>query len=122
MKCAYKNRLGANGELIARNYLISKNLKFIRNNFRFERAEVDLIFEDEKNKLLIFAEVKTRRNKNYGEPEEAVTFTKQNQIKKSALGFVQENEKYAGYDLRLDIVSVYLNNGKAEINHIKNAF
>ncbi|MBK8550152.1 MAG: YraN family protein [Ignavibacteria bacterium] len=122
MKCVYKNRLGANGELIAKDYLKGKKYKFITNNFRYERAEVDLIFEDEKNKLLIFVEVKTRRNKSYGEPEEAVTFSKQSQIKKSALGFISENEKYAGYDLRIDVISIYLDKGKAEINHIENAF
>ena len=122
MKCVYKNRLGANGELIAKNFLVNKNLKFIKNNFRYERAEVDLIFEDERNKLLIFAEVKTRRNKEFGEPEESVNYSKQNQIKKAAMGFVSENEKYADYDLRMDIVSVFLSQGKAEINHIENAF
>jgi putative endonuclease len=122
MKCVYKNRLGANGELIAKKYLTDNNYKFIKNNYRYERAEVDLIFEDEKNKLLIFVEVKTRRNKNYGEPEESVTLSKQNQIKKSALGFVNENEKYADHDMRIDIVSIFLDKGKAEINHIENAF
>lgn len=122
MKCVYKNRLGANGELIAKKYMTDKNYKFIQNNYRYQRAEVDLIFEDVENKLLIFIEVKTRKNKNYGEPEEAVTFSKQSQIKKSALGFVSENDNYAGYDLRIDVVSIFLNNGKAEINHIENAF
>ena len=122
MKCIYKNRLGANGELIAKKFLSEKNLTFIRNNYRYERAEVDLIFEDENNKMLMFVEVKTRRNKNFGEPEESVNYSKQNQIRKAALGFVSENDKYADHDLRIDVVSIYLNEGKAEINHIENAF
>lgn len=122
MKCVYKNRLGANGELIARKFLIDKDLKFIKSNYRYERAEVDLIFEDEKEKLLIFVEVKTRRSKEYGEPEESVTFSKKEQIKKASLGFVNENEKYHNHDLRIDVVSIFLNEDKAEINHIENAF
>lgn len=122
MKCVYKNRLGVSGELIAKKYLTDKNYKFIKNNYRYERAEVDLIFEDVENKLLIFIEVKTRKNKNYGEPEESVNTYKQNHIKKSALGFINENVKYADHDLRIDVVSILLNNGKAEINHIENAF
>ena len=122
MKCVYKNRLGANGELIARKYLLEKDLKFIKNNYRYERAEVDLIFENEKEKLLIFIEVKTRTNKEYGEPEESVTYTKQEQLKKAALGFISENEMYSGYDLRMDVVSILLKDGMAEINHIENAF
>ncbi len=122
MKCVYKNRLGANGELIARDFLSGKNYKFLKNNFRFQRAEIDLIFEIEEEKLLLFIEVKTRRNKKFGEPEESVTVTKQNQIRKAAMGFVIENNKYADYDLRIDVVSVFFSGGKAEINHIENAF
>jgi len=122
MKCVYKNRLGTNGEIIAKQYLIDKHLKFIRNNYRYERAEVDLIFENEKEKTLLFIEVKTRRSKEYGEPEESVTHSKKRQIKKAALGFVSENEKYQSYDLRIDIISIYLKEGKADINHIENAF
>jgi len=122
MKCVYKNRLGASGELIAKNFLSAKKYKFVKNNYRFERAEIDLIFEDEEKKLLLFIEVKTRRNKKFGEPEESVTITKQNQIKKAAMGFVFENNKYTDYDLRIDIVSIFFKERKFEINHIENAF
>ncbi len=123
MKCVYKNRLGANGELIAKNFLEErKKYKFIKSNYRFERAEIDLIFEDETNKLLLFVEVKTRRSRKFGEPEESVNSTKQNQIKKAAMGFVSENEKYYEYDLRIDVMSIFLSEGQAEINHIENAF
>lgn len=122
MKCIYKNRLGANGELIAKKYLLEKNYKFIKNNYRYERVEVDLIFEDTENKLLLFIEVKTRRNKKYGEPEESVTISKQNHIKKSALGFISEHPEYEKYDLRIDVISVLLNEDLPVINHIENAF
>lgn len=122
MKCINKNRLGANGELIARNFLTDKNLKFLKNNYRYDRAEVDLIFEDEMKKILLFIEVKTRRSKEYGEPEESVTHSKQQQIKKATLGFISENEMYSDHDLRIDIISIFLGEGKVEINHIENAF
>ncbi len=122
MKCVNKNRLGANGELLARKFLADKDLKFLKSNYRYERAEVDLIFEDEKTKILLFIEVKTRRSKEYGEPEESVNYYKQQQIKKAALGFISENVNYSDHDLRIDIVSVFLGNGKVEINHIENAF
>jgi putative endonuclease len=122
MKCIYKNRLGANGELIAKKYLEDKNYKFIKNNYRYERAEVDLVFEDEKNKILLFAEVKTRRNKNFGNPEESINIAKQNHIKKAAMGFVSENEKFSDHDLRIDVISILIKDGKAEIEHFENAF
>lgn len=121
-KCIYKNRLGANGELIAKNFLSQKGLTFIKSNYRYERSEADLIFEDPKNKILIFVEVKTRRNENYGRPEESVTVLKQEHIRKAAEGFISENEKYSDHDVRIDVISIMLKNGKAEIDHFENAF
>ena len=53
LKCVYKNRLGKNGEMIARNFLIEKGLKFLKANYRYERAEIDLIFEDSKTNTII---------------------------------------------------------------------
>jgi Holliday junction resolvase-like predicted endonuclease len=40
--------LGKYGEGVAKNYLKSKNYEMVAENFRHERAEVDLIFKDEK--------------------------------------------------------------------------
>lgn len=122
MKCIYKNRLGANGELIAKKFLSDKNYKFVKNNYRYDRAEVDLIFEDEINKILIFAEVKTRKNKNFGKPEESINKTKQDHIKKAAMGFVSENDKYSDHDLRIDVISILISDGNAVIEHFENAF
>lgn len=122
MKCIYKNRLGAAGELIAKNYLAGKNLKFIRNNYRFERNEVDLIFEDESKKILIFIEVKTRKNTSYGLPEESVTISKQKNIRKAVMGFLSENPDYSAHDLRIDVISILLNEKSPDIRHIENAF
>lgn len=121
-KCVYKNRLGKSGEIIAMNYLKESGLKFLKANYRFQRAEIDLIFEDVSNKTLIFAEVKTRMNKNFGEPEESVTPFKMENIRKAALGFIFENELYSAHDLRIDIVSILFTDGIPDINHIKNAF
>jgi putative endonuclease len=114
--------LGKYGEGVAKNYLQAKNFEIVAENFRFERAEVDLIFKDERKKILMFVEVKTRRSKTFGEPEESVTEKKQEQIIKSAQGFLMEHPEYDEYDKRFDVVSVYVKGYKEEINHIKNAF
>ena len=122
MKCIYKNRFGQSGELKAKEYLEKSNLKFIRSNYRFDRAEIDLIFTDEESKTLVFVEVKTRSSMNFGDPLEAVNALKQNQIRKAAMGFVSENDQYSGYDMRLDVVTVIKSNDKTEIRHYPNAF
>ena len=114
--------LGKYGEDAAKNYLESKNFEMVAQNFRYERAEVDLIFKDEKKKVLMFVEVKTRRSKTFGEPEEAVIEKKQKQLIKSAQGFFMEHPEFDEYEKRFDVVAVYVKGYKEEINHIKNAF
>lgn len=122
LKCVYKNRFGKNGELIARIFLIEKGLKFLKANYRYERAEIDLIFEDSETKTIIFVEVKARKNKKFGEPEESVNPAKQERIKKAAMGFILENESYSSHDLRIDVISIIFTDGVPVVNHIENAF
>jgi putative endonuclease len=114
--------LGKYGEDVAKNYLEAKDYELIARNFRYERAEVDLIFKDEKEKVLMFVEVKTRRSKTFGEAEESVTEKKQHQLVKSAEGFLMEHPEYDEYEKRFDVVAVYVKGYKEEINHIVNAF
>ena len=121
-KCIYKNKKGAFGELIARSFLEGKGWKFIRANYRFERSEIDLIFEIENEKTMVFIEVKTRANKKYGEPEESINGLKQSHIRKAAEGFVMMHEEYQKHNMRIDVVTVMFENESSSINHIENAF
>lgn len=120
-RCLYKNRTGKTGEAIAKRHLLNKGLKFLHANYRFEKSEIDLIFVDEDKKLVLFFEVKTRRNKNFGEPEESINNLKMEHLRKAAEGFVMNNEKYSGYDLRLDVITIMMGE-EIVIDHIENAF
>ena len=121
-KLVYKKRLGSFGEEKAKEYLESKGYELLVSNYRYDRAEVDLILKDEKQKMVVFVEVKTRRSKTFGEPEESINAAKQKQIKKAAEGFISENEEYMDYDLRIDTVSVFIDRKDVIINHTENAF
>ena len=121
-KCIYKNRLGKTGELIAKDYLIKKGYRVVAENFRYERSEIDLVFCDDEKNLLVFVEVKTRKNKNFGEPEESVNNAKQVTIRKAAEGFLLGNKEFGKHDLRIDVVGVFIGKLGPEINHIENAF
>ena len=83
---------------------------------------MDIIAKDEKNKILAFVEVKTRRNKKFGEPEESVNEQKQQQIINSAEGFLMSDTGYDNYDKRFDVIAIYSDGKKEIINHIENAF
>jgi putative endonuclease len=122
LKIFSKKDLGDFGENKAKEYLKAKGLRFIQSNFKYFKKEIDLIFYDKKNKIIIFVEVKTRRSKDFGEPEEAINHFKQINIRQAAAGFLKYNPEYDEYDIRFDSVSVFMGSDVPEINHIENAF
>ena len=114
--------LGKKGEELAKNYLIQKGYKFLISNYRYGRVEIDLIFLDVSRKLIVFVEVKTRRTKTFGEPEQSLTYTKRKNFLKAVNGFLYKNQHYQNYDVRIDAVTVYFENTDIIYNHIENAF
>ena len=114
--------LGKEGERAAKEHLISKGYEIVKENYRFERAELDLIVKSEAKKILVFVEVKTRRNKKFGEPEESVNEQKQQQLINSAEGFLMNETAYDNYDKRFDVIAIYSDGKNEIINHIENAF
>lgn len=115
-------KLGAEGEQIALKFMEARGFILVSKNFRFQRAEVDIIVKDEGNQLLVFIEVKTRRNRKFGEPEESVTQRKVNQICKSAEGFLMKNPEYNKYTRRFDVIAIMIQGKSVAIKHYENAF
>jgi len=116
---AQHNVTGAFGEQIATHYLEQMGYIVMARNYRFKKAEIDIIAR--KEKILLFVEVKTRRAQNYGYPEESVT------SKKEAL-FLLAAEEYIFrinwlYDIRFDIISITMTSEKEyQLHHIEDAF
>ena len=111
---------GKYGEDIAVNYLIKNNYKILDRNYHFSRyGEIDIIALDKNT--LCFIEVKTRSSNAFGAPLEAITRTKLDKIRKSALSYLQ-NSKIFYKNYRIDAISVFLQNteSKPQIIHIKN--
>lgn len=115
---AEHNELGTKGEELARAFLLKKKHQIVATNFRASGAEIDIISKLE-NGILVFTEVKTLANENSGNPEDAVSKNKQNQIAKAALVYI-ENTNHQG-EIRYDIVAVTFY-GKREILHFEDAF
>ena len=102
------------GERLAAKYLKKCGYKIITQNYKAKMGEIDIIAQD--GDVLVFAEVKQRKNADFGAPREFVTAGKQRKIKNTAQLYILKN-KFAG-NVRFDVVEVL---GK-DINHIKNAF
>ena len=115
---AKHNELGKLGEQVAVKELLSKGCQILEQNYRFGRDEVDIIARDKD--AIVFIEVKTRENDYLGEPEEAVSKSKQKRIIRVANHYMIEND--LDLDGRFDIFGIIINQNSQKINHIKNAF
>jgi putative endonuclease len=110
---------GAKGEQEAVKFLQNNGYEILHCNWCSGKKEVDIIAL--KGKLLVFVEVKTRKDLAFGFPEEAVTIKKQSHIKAVADMFMEENKQYL--QLRFDIISVIMKRGVVtEMKHFEDAF
>ncbi|MFP3832535.1 YraN family protein [Chryseobacterium sp. SIMBA_028] len=113
------NDFGKIAEDMAADYLQKNGYKVIARNFRFQKAEIDIIAE--KNDLIIIVEVKARSTDAFMLPQEAVTKTKMKSIVTAANHYLEESEKQN--EVRFDIISVLPDeNKKLMIDHIPDAF
>ena len=112
--------IGQIGEDIAARLLSDKGYEIVERNYRYGHGEIDIIARD--NEELVFVEVKTRKNLEYGEPEYSITVSKQKQIRKIAEAYLYEKD-ISDTDCRIDVVAIILSEDKNHyINHIVNAF
>lgn len=108
--------LGKSGEDIACKYLENEGYIIYLRNFRCKQGEIDIIAKDKKE--VVFIEVKTRSNKKYGKPVDAVNSIKQKHIYEASKYFVYYNHLENSY-IRYDVMEI-LKKEKYYINHIKN--
>jgi putative endonuclease len=108
-------KYGAHGEDKATEHLQSAGYEILARNYRHDRAEIDIVARD--GETVVFVEVKARRSKEFGRPEEAVGDAKRGQIRKAAQGFLLEHN-LEDAPCRFDVLAIF--NG--DINHIRDAF
>ncbi len=115
---AQHNETGKQGEAEATRYLREQGYEIMTRNYRYQHAEIDLIAK--KGKLLVFAEVKTRTNLSFGNPEEFVSYTKAKLVMKAAEHYIFANNWL--HDIRFDIIAVTIAGSELRIKHIEDAF
>jgi putative endonuclease len=111
--------LGTYGEELAQEYLQEKGLQILETNYRFHRAEVDIVAEE--GDVLVFCEVKTRNDDSFGAPEHAVTAHKIQQIRKVACAYLAMHG-IRDRQCRFDVIGILLAGGVVRLNHTRNAF
>ncbi|WP_214072190.1 YraN family protein [Mucilaginibacter sp. dw_454] len=116
---AQHNDLGRHGESLAKTHLEAAGYQILDLNWTHGKAEVDLIAY--KDKVIIFAEVKTRTGNGFGQPEDFVDIHKQRLLAKAADEYIYL-KSHEG-EVRFDIIAIlFTNDTDYTLNHIEDAF
>lgn len=111
--------MGRKGEDLAAEYLSSKGYRILERNWRWSRAEADIIAMD--GEVLVFVEVKTRTSDYFGSPEEFVSEQKELLLHDLASRYMEHIAHE--WEIRFDIISVLLRDPYGyEIRHIPDAW
>ena len=116
---ARQQTIGNLGEEKATLFLQEIGYKILERNWRFSKAEIDIIAKD--GEVLVFVEVKSKSYTFFGAPEESVSAYKENLIIDAAHQYMIK----IGHDweIRFDIISIVFDKNKdASITHFKDAF
>ncbi|MDB5145117.1 MAG: hypothetical protein JWQ66_3830 [Mucilaginibacter sp.] len=111
--------LGRKGESLAKTFLEGLGYEILDENWTHGKAEIDLIAY--KDKVIIFAEVKTRTGNWFGEPEDFVDNRKQKLLAEAADEYIYLMDHQG--EVRFDIISVLFDkNANYTLKHIEDAF
>jgi putative endonuclease len=112
--------LGRRGEDAAARWFRRHGFAVVERNYRCGRSgEVDLVVR--RGDLVVFCEVKTRGHDRWGVPAEAVGYAKQARLRRLAAAWLSERRP-GPVDVRFDVVSVIVRDGRSELTHIPDAF
>lgn len=108
-----KNIIGKKYEIVAVNYLKEQGYKILETNYKNKLGEIDIICKDED--IVVFVEVKYRKNAKYGRPIEAITPYKLMKIRQTATLYLKI-KRLLDANIRFDAIEILFD----EIRHVKN--
>lgn len=116
-KMAKHNELGAWGEALTADYLQGKGYTIVERDWHSGHRDLDIIAMD--GETVVFVEVKTRHNRVFGEPEEAVDYQKLRNLRAAINHYVKLHRLWQ--EIRLDVVTVVgtPESGTPEIRHLQ---
>lgn len=115
---AEHNELGNWGEDIAIDLLVKKGYKIKERNWRFQKAEVDIIAQIENT--LVAVEVKTRSTDYFGNPQDFIKPKKIKLLVKAVDEYVSRND--LDVNVRFDVIAIIKTENEIKIEHLEDAF
>lgn len=115
---AAHNELGKIGEQLAFDYLIQKGYEIKERNWRYQKAEVDIIAL--KDGVLAIVEVKTRSTDFFGDPKAFINKKKINLLVFAIDKYVRS--KGLSIEVRFDVIGIIRDGNQTRLEHIEDAF
>lgn len=109
---------GLNEQLVAQ-HLLRQGYSVLDSNVACRRGEVDLIAE--RDGILCFVEVRSRRTAIWGDPSQTVTHAKQRRVVRAAMEWLAKHRAFERM-IRFDVASVVGNGADAHVEYLPNAF
>lgn len=104
-------KIGEVGEEIATDYLKKKGYKILDRNFKTKWGELDIVAQ--RNKIIIFVEVKTlqqiKGRPSEFLPEDEITFHKASQLQKMTQIYLSAKKLPLDIDQQIDIIAIEFN-------------
>jgi len=112
--------IGQIGEELALQYLEKSDYEILEKNWRYRKAEIDLICR--KDSVLIFVEVKTRTSDFFGQPEEFISRRKEELMFAAANEYMDKIDH--DWEIRFDCISVLLRKDRSlkKFDHLEDIF
>lgn len=104
-----RRRFGDRGEDLAADFFLARGYAIVGRNWRCRAGEIDLVAE--KDGVLHFIEVKTRRTREFGYPEEAITPRKLKHLRLAIETFLQSADPQP-HDFQADALAIMLVPGR----------
>lgn len=112
---AKHNEVGKAGEDIAAAFLERKGYAILERNYRYLKAEIDIIAQTEN--WIVGVEVKTRNNSGYGKPQEFIGPRKIELLRSAFNHYIETNQ--IDCNARFDVIGIIKNSKELKIEHLE---
>jgi len=108
------------GEKLAAEFLKKKGYHVLQTNYRCPEGEVDIVARWQD--CLVFVEVRTKRSREFGSPEESITPVKMAKLRRVAAHYQQTHSDLSA-SWRIDVMAIEMDmqNRPRRIEQIENA-
>lgn len=109
-------KTGIWGEELAAAYLRDKGYVILERDWHSKHRDIDIVAQD--GETIVFVEVKTRRNRDFGDPIQSVNYWKRYNLRRAIKHYLNYH-KIDTY--RFDVITIVgtIGNSKPEIEHIQ---